>query len=268
MLFELLSNLSEMPPVDWRILIAFFGSCAIVYIAGRSAVKRLFHSDAAGTTVLAMAGIFGNNVQLGVPIVQVSLGDAAMPSISIIILFNVLLLWTVAIASVEFGRSGRITNPKEVLAPMLRVFRNPVVLGIIVGTAWGLTGWHLPGFVMESVHYVSSATTPMCLIVVGMGLAEHSFSSALPKGVFVTVVKLMIQPFLVWLLARLLGLGDLETNAVTLMAALPVAINAYLMAQDFQAEEGGASNAIFVSTFASAITVPLTLTLLGVAPSL
>ena len=78
----------------------------------------------------------------------------------------------------------------------------------------------------------------------------------------------MIQPFLVWLLARLLGLGDLETNAVTLMAALPVAINAYLMAQDFQAEEGGASNAIFVSTFASAITVPLTLTLLGVAPSL
>ena len=29
MLFELLSNLSEMPPVDWRILIAFFGSCAI-----------------------------------------------------------------------------------------------------------------------------------------------------------------------------------------------------------------------------------------------
>ena len=268
MLFELLSNLSEMPPIDWRILIAFFGSCAIVYLAGRSAVKRLFHSDAAGTTVLAMAGIFGNNVQLGVPIVQVSLGDAAMPSISIIILFNVLLLWTVAIASVEFGRSGRITNPKEVLAPMLRVFRNPVVLGIIVGTAWGLTGWHLPGFVMESVHYVSVATTPMCLIVVGMGLAEHSFSSALPKGVFVTIVKLMIQPCLVWLIARLLGLGDLETNAVTLMAALPVAINAYLMAQDFEAEEGGASNAIFVSTFASAITVPLTLTLLGVAPVL
>ncbi|QDA55253.1 hypothetical protein FG381_10135 [Sutterella faecalis] len=121
---------------------------------------------------------------------------------------------------------------------------------------------------MESVHYVSVATTPMCLIVVGMGLAEHSFSSALPKGVFVTIVKLMIQPCLVWLIARLLGLGDLETNAVTLMAALPVAINAYLMAQDFEAEEGGASNAIFVSTFASAITVPLTLTLLGVAPVL
>lgn len=50
------------------------------------------------------------------------------------------------------------------------------------------------------------------------------------------------------------------------MASLPVAINIYLMAQDFKAEEGAASNSIFVSTFLSALTVPLTLTLLGAAP--
>ena len=40
------------------------------------------------------------------------------------------------------------------------------------------------------------------------------------------------------------------------------------MAQDFDAEEGAASNGIFVSTFLSALTVPLTLTLLGVEPLL
>lgn len=266
LLFKLLSNLSEMPPIDWRVLIAFFGSCAAVYLGGRAAVRRLFSTDAAGTTVLAMAGIFGNNVQLGVPIVQLSLGDAAMPTISVIILFNVLLLWTVAIASVEFGRHGRIRNPREVLAPMLRVFRNPLVVAILLGCAWSFTGLKLPDFAQKSVDLVAVATTPMCLIVVGMGLARHSFSAALPKGLFVTAVKLALQPFIVWLIARALGLGELETNAATLMAALPVAINIYLMAQDFDAEEGGASNGIFVSTLISAVTVPLTLTLLGVAP--
>ena len=40
------------------------------------------------------------------------------------------------------------------------------------------------------------------------------------------------------------------------------------MSQDFGAEEGAASNGIFLSTFLSALTVPLTLTILGVAPSL
>lgn len=266
LLFKVLSRLSELPPVDWRTLIAFFGSCAVVYLGGRLIVRRAFGTDAAGTTVLAMSGIFGNNVQLGIPIVVMSLGEAAMPTISILILFNVLILWTVAIASVEFGRSGRITDLGATLRPMLKIFRNPVIIGMILGAAWGLTGWRLPQVIDTSVTLLSNATMPVCLVVVGMGLARHSFSAALPKGVTVSALKLVANPLLVWLLCRAIGLKELETNATTLLAALPCAINTYLMAQDFGAEEGGASNGIFVSTFISAISVPLVLTLLGVAP--
>ena len=76
----------------------------------------------------------------------------------------------------------------------------------------------------------------------------------------------MLKPLVVLIIGIILGLGTLETNAVVLMASLPVAINIYLMAQDFKAEEGAASNSIFVSTFLSALTVPLKLTLLGAAP--
>lgn len=56
----------------------------------------------------------------------------------------------------------------------------------------------------------------------------------------------------------------MTTNACVLTAALPVAINVYLMATEFRSEEGAASNAIFVSTMLSAILIPLTLTVLGV----
>ena len=80
LLFKLMSGFADMPPVDWRVLVAFFGSCAVVYLAGRFYYGRVFRTDAAGTTVLAMAGIFGNNVQLGVPIVEASLGPEAMPT--------------------------------------------------------------------------------------------------------------------------------------------------------------------------------------------
>ena len=195
-----------------------------------------------------------------------SLGNEAIPAISLIIIFNVLLLWTVAIASVEFGRTGSIGNWRSAAAPMLRVFKNPIVLGILIGSAWSFTGIKLPDFLEKSVELVAMSTTPMCLMVVGMGLAQHSFRAALTKGSIITAVKLVLQPLLVWIIAKILGLGTLETNAVVLMASLPVAINIYLMAQDFKAEEGAASNSIFVSTFLSALTVPLTLTLLGAAP--
>ena len=86
-------------------------------------------------------------------------------------------------------------------------------------------------------------------MVVGMGLAQHSFRAALTKGSVITAVKLVLQPLLVWIIAKMLGLGTLETNAVVLMASLPVAINIYLMAQDSKPKKGLQATAIFVSTF-------------------
>ena len=97
-----------------------------------------------------------------------------------------------------------------------------------------------------------------------MGLAQHKFTAGLSKGLSITALKIMVQPLLVFGLAKLFGLPTLETYAVTLTAALPVAINIYLMATDFRSEEGAASNAIFISTLLSAVAIPITLTLMGV----
>ena len=120
MLFQMMSHLSEMPPVDWRVLIAFFGSCIVVFTLGRQLGKRVFHQDSTGQVITGMGGIFGNNVQLGVPIVQVSLGNAAIPTISLIIIFNVLLLWTAATACVEFGRTGGHVDTKKFVRALLK----------------------------------------------------------------------------------------------------------------------------------------------------
>ena len=258
-----MSGLSEMPPVDWKVLIAFFASCVVVFLLGKYCGKYFFRQDSTGQVITGMGGIFGNNVQLGVPIVQVSLGAEAIPTISLIIIFNVLLLWTAATACVEFGKTGGKIDARKFVHALINIFKNPIVLGIIIGSCWGMTGWHLPQVAQKTVDWVALATTPAALIAVGMGLAQHSFKASLPKGTLITVLKLAVQPALVFFFCRLIGLGELETNAATLLAALPVAINLYIMSNEFNSEEGAASNSIFVSTLVSAATVPLTLTLLG-----
>ena len=211
-----------------------------------------------------MAAIFGNNVQLGVPIVQVSLGEAAMPTISLLIIFSVLILWTAAIACVEFGKGEGPVNVRKILFSMTRVLKNPIVLGILLGGAFGLTGLKLPHFVDGTLAYISQATTPIALVVVGMGLAQHRFSAALPKGLGIAALKLVAQPAIVYGLCLAIGLSKEVTQAAVLTAALPVAINIYMMAVDFRSEEAAASNAIFVSTILSAISIPIVLTLMGV----
>ena len=169
MLFHLMSDGSNRPPVDWKVLIAFFGSCVVVYIIGNFLGGKLFRQDSTGRVITGMGGIFGNNVQLGVPIVQTSLGTAAMPTISLLIIFNVLLLWTSATACVEFGRTGGKIDWKKFLIALKNIFKNPIVLGILIGTGWSLTGLHLPEVIDKSAALVATATTPCALIVVGMG---------------------------------------------------------------------------------------------------
>lgn len=186
MLFHLMSDDSNRPPVDWKVLIAFFGSCVVVYIIGNFLGGKLFKQDSTGRVITGMGGIFGNNVQLGVPIVQTSLGTAAMPTISLLIIFNVLLLWTSATACVEFGRTGGKIDWKKFLIALKNIFKNPIVLGILIGTGWSLTGLQLPEVIDKSAALVATATTPCALIVVGMGLAEHSFTAALPKASVIT----------------------------------------------------------------------------------
>ena len=99
----------------------------------------------------------------------------------------------------------------------------------------------------------------------GLILSRRFFTSALPRGLAISTLKIVIHPIIVFCLAKLIGLDEITTNACVLTASLPVAINVYLMASEFRSEEGSASNAIFVSTMLSALLIPLTLTLLGVS---
>lgn len=272
LLFRILSDLSNMPPVDFRVLFGYFGSCFIVYFGARAFYKRAVKGiTAGGATIMAMAGIYSNNVQLGIPVLNVGLGPEAMPTASLVIIFNVVILWTLAIASAEFSKQaeadgGRLTW-RSLLVPIKRVFQNPVVLGIIAGTLWGLTGWKLPDFLMSTVTLVSAGTTPVCLMAVGMGLARYSFLGSIKKNAMVTFVKLCVQPVLVYALCRLAGVPLLETQTATLMAALPVGVNVYLMAAELKSEQGTASSSILLSTLLSAFAVPFVLTIFGVHPA-
>ena len=264
MLFGLMSRTTDMPPVDWSVLIAFFGSCLVVFILGRITAKSLFHSDSTAQVILGMGGIFANNVQLGIPIIQTSLGDGAIPTASLLIVFNVLILWTAATACVEFGRTKGKIDVKHFSQAIFNTAKNPIVLGIITGTLYSFTGLPLPTVVDHSVGLIATATAPCALIVVGMGLAEHSFRESLSKGVVVSLFKLFIQPTLVFVLCKAIGVGSVETCVAVVMASLPCAINLYIMATEFDSEKGVASNAICLSTIVSSLTVPLVLTLLGI----
>jgi hypothetical protein len=262
LLFRLMSDFSRLPPVDVRLLIAYFGACLAVFLLGRFVAARLFRLDGVAQSVFALGGIYANNVLLGIPLAKVTLGEPSLPVISLVLVFNSLLLWTLATVSVEWARN-RALSWSGYLQAAKAVLTNPVVASILIGTAWGLVALPLPGFVDQTLALVSEAAVPLSLIALGMGLAEYGIREGWRVSCTMTLLKLGVQPLAVWLLARALALPTLETNAIVLLAALPVGVNVHLMSRQFDTLGGPVAASLVLSTALAAVTTPLILALLA-----
>lgn len=260
MLFRLMSDLSKLPPVDSRLLIAFFGGCLVTFALGRLFAWKVFKLDGTAQSIFALGGVFSNNVMLGLPLAKIALGDAALPSVALVLVFNSLTLWTLVTISVEWSRHGSMTLHGFVKTAK-SVITNPLIAAILSGTLFGLTGLPLPQMIDAPLYMVAQAGTPLVLIALGMGLAEYGLKSDLPVSMGITGFKLVVQPLVVWLIAVAVGLPAMETKVVVMLASLAVGANVYLMSRQFQSMEAPVAASLIISTCLAAITTPIALTL-------
>jgi hypothetical protein len=117
--------------------------------------------------------------------------------------------------------------------------------------------------VAEPLHLIGQSATPLALVVLGMGLVEFGVAAGWRQGAAIAALKLLAAPLVVWVLARLVGLSDLHTQVVTLLASLSVGVNVYLMAREFDAMQSAVAASIVISTAFAAVTAPLALSLTG-----
>jgi len=260
LLFDTMSRFSSLPPVDARLLIAFFGSCVIVFIAGRLLAWKLFKLDGVAQSVFALGGIYSNNVFLGIPLAKMTLGEEALPPVALVIAFNALLLWTLVTISTEWARHGSLSM-KGFAKTAKNVLTNPIVASILLGLLYDATGLPLPALLKMPLQMTSQAAAPMALIVLGMGLAEYGIKEGWQQSVVITSLKLIMQPLVVWMLARALGLPKMETQAIVMLASISVAVNVYLMADQFKTMKAPIASSMVLSTLLAAITTPIAIAL-------
>jgi predicted permease len=260
LLFTLMSDFSRLPRVDPTLLLAYFGGCLAVWLVGRAVARFAFGMDGVGQSVFAMGGIFANNVLLGVPLAQVTLGPAAMPAISLVLVFNSLVLWTLVTVSVEWARH-RSLSPAGIAKTARSVVLNPVVASILLGTAWGFSGLSLPGVASRVLEQLAAAAIPLSLVALGMSLSHYGAREGWRESAAITALKLIAHPAAVYGLARMLALPPVETQAIVVLASLPVGANVYLMSRAFDTLQGPVSSSLVLSTALAALTTPVLIAL-------
>ena len=132
---------------------------------------------------------------------------------------------------------------------------HPVVLPIVAGLLWNLTGFGLPPVLDEALQLLGSAVVPVCLVLIGITLKAHGIGSQWRAVMPVCLLKLVVMPALVLAVAHWgFGLDGVPLAVLVMMAALPVGSNALMFAQRYHVLEAEATASIVVSTLAFVAT--------------
>ena len=192
-LFHLMADFSSLPAVDARLLIAYFGGCLVVFAVGRVIAATVFRLDGVSQSVFAMGGIFANNVLLGLPLAKVTLGDIAMPTVSLVLVFNSLLLWTLITISVEWARHREL-SVRGFARTTLSVVTNPVVAGILIGTAFGFTGLRAARHGRRNGPYDWRSRHTDVAHRARHGTSEYGIRTGWRQSLAIAVLKLAVTP--------------------------------------------------------------------------
>jgi predicted permease len=201
-----------------------------------------------------MSAVFGNSVQLGIPMAAALFGEAGLAIHISLVSLHALLLLTLMTVLVELDLA-RASGPREFAATLRSTVRNtvvhPVVLPVLGGLAWNLTGVGLHPVVDETLATLGSAVVPICLVLIGMTLAYYGLQGRARSAAGLAGLKLLALPALVLAVAHWgFGLGGIPLSVVVLMAALPSGSNALIFAQRYATLQSEATATIVISTVA------------------
>jgi malonate transporter and related proteins len=256
--------------MPWDTLVAFFvpllGLQLAVYAWERRALKRRALPPAA-PSVRAITVVFGNSVQVGIPMAAALFDEGGLQIHLAIVSLHALLLLSLATTLVELDLARAGAGDTHLAATLATTARNtivhPVVLPVLAGMAWNALSLPQPAVLDEILQTLGQAVVPLCLVLIGMSLAYYGVQGAVRTAALLAGFKLLVVPGLVLAVAHWgFHLGGTPLAVVVLMAAMPIGSNALIFAQRYRTLEGEATAATVFSTLGFVVSAPMWLAVL------
>jgi predicted permease len=265
----------DFKTMPWDTLIAVFVPVVLMLVMVYAVQRRANRDGAlpvAAPSVRAISSVFGNTVQVGIPMAAALFGETGLAIHLAIVSLHALVLLTVSTALVELDLAHEQRKlgqtDTHLAATLLSTARNtlihPVVMPVLIGLGWNALGLPLPTVADEILQTLGQAVVPLCLVLIGMSLAYYGVQGAAKVAVGLSVLKLLVLPAAVLTIAHWgFHLTGIPLAVVVMMGAMPIGSNALIFAQRYRTLEAETTAATVFSTLAFVATAPAWLAVLA-----
>lgn len=195
--------------------------------------------------------LFSNVGFMGYPVVQAVLGKDAVFYTAIFNLPFNLLVMTLGVFL--------LCRENDTYSFSTKTLINPVIISIIIGLSLFVLKIKLPQFINQPLELLGNVTTPISMLVIGSMLCSSSALECFKnkKLYIISFVRLIFLPVLIYFILKGVVSDKMLFSIPIVISAMPAASNTAIMANEYKANEKLASQAVFISTLFSIVTIPM-----------
>ena len=263
LLFQAIARLDLNGTFHPGLLICFYIGAGSGFALGIFGARTLLKRDWEDSIAIGFCCLFSNSVLLGLAITERAYGAEALAGNFAIVALHSPFCYGLGITAMEVARN-RGKAPMAMASATLRaMFRNALVIGILLGFAVNLWNITLPAVLIDALDLIVQAALPVALFALGGVLYQYRPDGDKLAITMVCIISLVLHPALTWGVGMAAQVPPELFRSAVLTAAMAPGFNAYLFAHMYGRAQRVAASTVLIATLASVLTAWFWLLALG-----
>ena len=190
--------------------------------------------------------MFTNSGNMGVPLILLAFGKAALPAAIVLLALENFL---------HFTLGQKMLNRR---ASILSIAKNPMVVATVAGIGLSSFGIIIPEIIRLPVNMLGQIAIPLMLFSLGARLIEIEI-----KDWQITLVGTLVCPLsgilIALLILPLISLPAEQVPILLLFSILPPAVLNYIVAEQFHQQPQLVASIVLIGNLSSLVTIPVIL---------
>lgn len=246
--------------LNWPFVTATTSVTIFAFLMVVVATRWFFATPLKTAALQGTSGSYGNVGYMGLPLAVAFFGPEAAVPAALVFCFDCAtqFIITAFLATLAHERHEDAHWGEVALHIVRQVFSHPFIIATALGVLASALAFQPPGAMATLLDMLMRAAGPTALFALGVTVGMRKFAGFGAELTLVAGTKIIVQPLLALLVVGLVpGLPPLWLHVAVMMAALPTASNAFILASQYKTYTEGASTAVIVTTLASAVTIPI-----------
>jgi len=194
----------------------------------------------------------GNTAIVGFAVVQNRYGDDGLAQAVMLLAFIIPIFNLLAVIVLAHAGAAERLSPARLFRVLIA---NPLIIALLLAIPFALFSIPIPTVISITLKSLSNMVLPLALIAIGAELQWHLSKEFAWEIGIASLLKLIVLPLLQMLGAWAIGIRGQALGVMTLLAASPTAVSAYVMARAMGSDEKLTAQIIVVSTACCILTM-------------